>query len=273
MTCPICNSSDVKRRFNVQRDDPYQELAPGNKPAEYFECAFCGCMVFHGDSQFEKHYKSGSYYNLTEDLTSSLKMRFDYIINLPSDQSDNLARVRRVFAFIQTSLTSEKASSPKWILDVGSGMGVFLFEFLKYEVFNGVAIEPDKAACEHLAQVLPTTRVERGYSHEIDLKQLFFLITLNRVLEHTSDPTRMLEVERDRLDRDGIIYVEVPDTLSYYLHGADDEAFGYGHFVVYSPLGLCILTKKAGLDLVALNRVVEPSGKFTLYAFLKKSHS
>ena len=92
-------------------------------------------------------------------------------------------------------------------------------------------------------------------------------------MEHISEPTRILESIKEILDDNGYIYIEVPDVQSYYNDGEDNEAFGYGHYHVYSPKGLINLIYSVGLDLIHLNRCTEPSGKFTLYAFIQKRSS
>jgi hypothetical protein len=71
---------------------------------------------------------------------------------------------------------------------------------------------------------------------------------------------------RKALKDNGLIYIELPDTLSFILDGNSNEAFASGHYMVYSPQALQYLFDKAEIELYAIHRVKEPSGKYTVYA-------
>ena len=97
----------------------------------------------------------------------------------------------------------------------------------------------------------------------------FGLITLNKVLEHVPRPVAMLARTRHYLEPGGVVYVELPDTAA-----ADDpagpgrEEFFIEHLFVFSPASLALLARRAGFDVQLLERIREPSGKYTVVAFL-----
>jgi hypothetical protein len=79
----------------------------------------------------------------------------------------------------------------------------------------------------------------------------------------------MLRRARGCLAPGGFVYVEVPDGEAAADAGADREEFFVDHWHVFSPASLALLARQAGFRTIALERLREPSGKFTLRAFLE----
>ena len=65
----------------------------------------------------------------------------------------------------------------------------------------------------------------------------------------------------------GIIYIEVPDTTAQKKEKS--EEFYIEHLHIFSKKSLSLLLKKTNLKTITINQIVEPSGKFTVYAFAK----
>lgn len=266
--CFICGSSMEQRRFKVAREDKYAITPSRTKvPAEYVECSICHAMHLRDEPQYTKVYSDGSYYSVDGDPAQFLRERFYQVMALPEERSDNYCRVSRIKRFLKA--TNFSGESKKKVLDIGAGMGVFLHKFLDVQ-WEGVALELDPHAVLHIKNVLPGARVIQGDTSSLALNEEFDLITYNRVLEHIYDPVAELRTLHNHCHQDTIIYIELPDILSFYEDGPNNEAFGYGHYCVYSPESLMILADKSGLKMVACARAIEPSGKFTLYGFFKK---
>ena len=96
-------------------------------------------------------------------------------------------------------------------------MGVFLYQFLD-DKWEGTAVEPDSKACRHLKRVMPTISVINGEIKDLKIEK-FNLITLNRVLEHVYNPAALLCDLLNYSNQDTIIYLELPDVLSFYKDG------------------------------------------------------
>ena len=79
----------------------------------------------------------------------------------------------------------------------------------------------------------------------------------------------MKEVKKS-LTSSGLVYLELPDTLSYDLDGSSNEAFGSGHYMVYNSKSINYIFNMVGLELMSLSRVKEPSGKLTIYVIGRK---
>ena len=92
------------------------------------------------------------------------------------------------------------------------------------------------------------------------------MVTFNKVLEHVVAPVDMLAHGRAFAKREGFVYVELPDAAAT-AEGPGREEFFIDHHHVFSPASHAMLMERAGFTLLALERLREPSGKFTLRAF------
>ena len=70
------------------------------------------------------------------------------------------------------------------------------------------------------------------------------------------------------LNENGFIYVEVPDGEVAYLDGREREEFAIDHHHIFSLTSLSILATQAGFSVRLIERLREPSTKYTLRAFL-----
>ena len=98
-------------------------------------------------------------------------------------------------------------------------------------------------------------------------------ITFNKVLEHVEDPVAMLAAARPLLAAGGFVYVEVPDAEGAAAHGPGREEFFIEHHHVFSAASTAMMAARAGLATLAVERLREPSGKFTLRAFFELAAS
>lgn len=191
---------------------------------------------------------------------------FERIVSLPPERSDNHGRVRRVVDYAKTTLTAPHAESRRpTALDVGSGLCVFLHR-LAAEGFDCVALDPDPRAADHAREVAGVAAVAGDFMEAQDLGR-FDVVTLNKVLEHVADPVAMLARTTRFLNPGGFVYVEVPDGPAAAIDGKGREEFFIEHLHVFSPASLAMLVERAGLRLDRLDRMREPSTKYTLVAF------
>jgi hypothetical protein len=92
-------------------------------------------------------------------------------------------------------------------------------------------------------------------------------VTLNKVLEHVPDPVDMLRRAGGLLAKPGVVYMEVPDGEAACSEGAGREEFFLEHFQIFSAASVTLLVHHAGLKILTLQRLREPSTKFTLCCF------
>ena len=103
----------------------------------------------------------------------------------------------------------------------------------------------------------------------LKVKKKFDLISFNKILEHVEQPQKLLKLAKKFLKRDGVIYVEVPDVRAK-IGGKLRGEFCLDHLHVFSPQSLQKLVKKSSLNPIKITRIHEPSGKYTIFTFIKE---
>lgn len=267
MECNVCKSNDAKRDFIVTREDKWAYTDDRKaEPAHYYECNRCGAMYLENDMEYQEIYSDGSYYDIDGegDALGFLNARFEKVINFPKGKSDNKDRVARVSDFVK-----KEGAVDYTILDIGSGTGVFMHEYFQQEKCSGVVSEPDPSSILHLQEIFKNIDIE-VYSSFTEVSKKVEVVTLNRVLEHIYDPITFLKDCASVMEDDAILYLEVPDVLSYFKDGPNNQAFSYAHYHVHSPISLITIAEAAGFSMCQLDRCIEPSGKYTLYGFFRK---
>jgi hypothetical protein len=79
----------------------------------------------------------------------------------------------------------------------------------------------------------------------------------------------MLQKSRKHLDPYGLVYIELPDGEMAEADGPDREEFFVDHHHIFSTTSLSMMAHKAGFSVLQIQRLQEPSTKYTLRAFLE----
>ncbi|OAN52764.1 hypothetical protein A6A04_15820 [Paramagnetospirillum marisnigri] len=196
-----------------------------------------------------------------------LAQRFDTIMGLPPERSDNRLRVARVDAQARRLMAAAPGESPS-LLDVGSGLAVFPAA-MREAGWRVTALDPDAANAEH-ARARARVEAMVGDFFTAELGGRYDLVSLNRVLEHVVPMRQMLERARALLSARGVLYVEVPDGEAALADGGPGcEEFFVDHYGAFSMASLALLALAAGLRVEVMERCRDPSGKYTLYAFCR----
>lgn len=229
---------------------------------EYQHCRLCGHWFARHEMDLSTLY-GGQYTEAT--YGAAMRATYDRIMALPAEKSDNAGRAQRVLAFANCHLTKQERS-PR-LLDIGSGLAVFPAR-MRALGWDCTALDPDPHAANHARDVVGIKAVT-GSFESIDRTSLglFDVITLNKVLEHVENPAALLRMGATLLDPQGFIYIEVPDGEAAAVFGSGREEFFIEHHHVFSPASLALIATRAKLSLCRLDRLQEPSGKFTLCAF------
>jgi SAM-dependent methyltransferase len=273
MVCAICGGALERELLVITQPDRFERhvgVSQHGYRRVWVECSECGTatdILPPGPSclaDIERAYYAIDFKN------SSIGEKFAKIMSLPPVRSDNAFRVDRVVDFVshRPPLASPKAS--KRALDIGAGMGVFPARFLD-RVGDGwgvTAIEPDPLAVTHLRGLGKFDVIEGGLPVKQDIGR-FHLITLNKVVEHLADPVAMLRDVARLLDATGgVAYIEVPDKQTIRYRPPEDNILGALHRHLYGLRGLLRLVTEAGFVPLRLERVAEPSGKLSVFAFV-----
>jgi SAM-dependent methyltransferase len=256
----MCAGTELELAFR------YQEPPPGETPfgleryeREYRRCATCGHFLAVTAIDLTQLY-SGEYVDATYSA-DGVARTYERIMSLPPERSDNVQRVARVRKHLGDRGT---------VLDVGSGLAVFPAR-IKAAGWACTALDPDPRMVEHARAAAGVDAVCADFMEARDLGR-FDLVTLNKVLEHVQDPAAMLARTREFLAEGGRVYIELPDgeAAADDPDGPNREEFFIEHLHVFSMSSMSLLADRAGLMTESAERLREPSGKYTLCAFLRR---
>ncbi len=266
LICPFCQGTHFKTVFSYNKPPSGEILfqLKGNYKRDLMRCEQCSHFLSVHTMDLTNLY-SGEYVNATYGDEEGLKKNFERVINLPPEKSDNTGRVKRMVSFAEKYFKNYTQNKPK-VLDVGSGLCVFLHE-IKKQGWDTVALDPDPRNIAH-AQGTAGVNAILGDLTQLKIKDRFDVITLNKVLEHIPDPVSALKQTQNILAPGGMVYIELPDGEMASGEGFGREEFFIDHHHVFSMASLTLLAQKAGYLVLKSNRIREPSTKFTLYAFL-----
>jgi len=237
----------------------------GSYARDVFVCRQCGHFMSIHEMDDTSLY-GGEYVNSTygEDQICE---KFAKIISLDDAKSDNAGRCDRLIEFADRQLRAkERRCVQPTILDVGSGLCVFLHR-MKSRGWMGTALDPDPRAVSHAREVVGVDSV-CGDFFECGEIGRFDVVAFNKVLEHVKDPIAMLSKSKDYVSGSGFVYVELPDGEIAATDGASREEFFVEHHHVFSMASIALLAARAGFRVHTIERLREPSTKYTLRAFL-----
>ena len=258
-SCAFCQSVDFEEAHRYLEPPPEEtdfDISE-NYDRRYMRCVKCG--HFYSQHQIDLSFLyEQDYVDKTYPGDDGIDKAFDRIISLPEEKSDNFARCRRVHEFFGEE-------SGLKLLDVGGGLGVFPYG-MKQKGWECTAIDLDQRQIDHLNNHAKITAYKTGLPANIELGK-FNLISLNKVLEHIEQPIPVLEATKDLLVSGGKLYIELPDGESAAKDSFNCEEFFIEHHHVFSKESFRLFLENAGFRVLALARIVEPSGKYTLYAF------
>jgi SAM-dependent methyltransferase len=194
-----------------------------------------------------------------------IRATFEKIMGLPPERSDNRGRV----AYVDATARRLAPEGERTLLDVGSGLAVFPAA-MKAAGWSANALDPDPRAARHAEEMAGVEGIAADFMTDA-LDRRFQLVTFNKVLEHVPDPVAMLARTHAVLAEGGIVYVELPDAEGALddPDGPAREEFAIEHYCAFSAVSYAMLAWRAGFRVMALERLVEPSGKYTLRGILR----
>ena len=265
-SCFLCNGSSMETKKNILKR-PLKETDFLISNTQYSrtirKCKACGIFLnqyeYDLNSLYKKVYNERKYAN-------NLRKHFDNIISLPYSKSDNKQRIERINNYLIKKSKSLKDMS---VLDIGSGLCVFLAELKKY-CKSVTCIDPSANAINHAKNYVGIEDSIKGNFHNLILNKKYDLITLNKVLEHLKNPNDILQKAKSMLNPNGYIYVEVPDGDNASKKGGfiNREEFYIEHYTIFNLISFNYLARKAKLNIDEVESIHEPSDKYTIYGFL-----
>lgn len=273
--CVLCGGSNLTLTFLYDAppkgETRFQFSVSQAYRREVYCCDGCGHFVSHHQMDLGQLY-TGEYVNSTYG-DDGIRRSFERIVGLDARESDNAGRVNRVIEFgenhfLSTKLRKIRGGFPS-VLDVGSGLCVFLHG-MKSAGWRCTALDPDLRAVTHARETVGVTAVCGDLMAAQGLER-YDAVAFNKVLEHVKDPMKLLSKALDHVNPGGFVYVEVPDGEAAVVDGAGREEFFIEHWHVFSAASVSLLARRAGFAVRTIERLREPSGKYTLRAFLVPS--
>jgi hypothetical protein len=261
----LCGGKVFERAFEYTAPPEGENRFPGAPEGSYRRtverCAACGHYHAVHDMDLTGLY-SGAYVDSVYN-GDQLRATFERIVSLPSEKSDNAGRIARIQGFAARHWRG-LLDAPT-VLDIGSGLCVFAHA-MKAQGWQATALDPDPRAAAHGRDTVGVEAICASFPRA-SLTRQFDLVAFNKVLEHVEDPVAMLAASRALVAEGGFVYVEVPDGEAAEAHGSGREEFFIEHYHVFSAASLALLVAGAGFRVCEIERLREPSGKFTLRAF------
>ncbi|MAT10618.1 MAG: methyltransferase [Rhodopirellula sp.] len=263
--CPCCaNNQEFTCQYTYE-EKPIGETDFGfsDYNRKIWRCEICGHFLSICSMDLSSLYKA-DYVDMTYGGIKGIKDKYDKIMNLNATDSDNLQRVDYVINYANMHFVDLDDLS---LLDIGSGLGVFLGKIKEKTKWSCVAIEPDKRFADHVKNELAIEAIDQDY-RDINWDRKFDIITLNKVLEHIEHPVNLLESCKRDLTSNGFIYIELPDGDQAFLDSDNynREEFFIEHHHIFTVPSMVLLIQRAGFKVMSISRIKEPSSKYTLRA-------
>lgn len=275
-SCAICGGSLVRELLTITEPDRFERhlgIESMGYRRQWVECERCGGVTnIYPEGVLERLETLAEGYYEVDFKASTIRQKYDMVMAMPRHESDNAQRVARVCAFLAEWRNQVSEANAPVALDIGAGTGVFLSRFLKDMAESGlqwtaVAVEPDVIAAEHLRNLGKFQVREAIFSERLGL-QNFDLCSLNKVLEHVAEPLTLLRAVVTALHpKRGVLYVEVPAKETVLHRPSTDNILGPLHRHLYDMESLNKALCLAGLVVMKMERLFEPSGKISVAAF------
>jgi 2-polyprenyl-3-methyl-5-hydroxy-6-metoxy-1,4-benzoquinol methylase len=201
--CPICHGTDTRLRVVDARDRLFETTT---RTFSLMSCARCQCLFIDPlptRQELADFYPQHYWWKGSSKRLSAIEDYYRRIV-----LHGHLSRIRDA----ATSLTV--GERPLRLLDVGCGSGTLL-EILQRRGFDVFGFEPSAEAARLAMESGLTVVSGEGLESASFAANSFHIITLFHVLEHVTEPRRVLAEVRRVMDTNGRILVQVPNIESW----------------------------------------------------------
>lgn len=207
-------------------------------------CERCGLIFVSPrlkEEEYIQYYQHGDYVKDHYGLTSDAEI-------------DEVIRWRGRRAQEKINCFPDVFAGAKDVLEIGAGTGIFLHTLREAYGARIFGIEPATrfaaiARAKFGIDIFEGTL--RSYLETHGTSRLFDMVVMDQVLEHLYNPLDALKQARTLLQKDGYLYVGVPN-IANPKHPREEFFIG-PHIYTFSPWTIALLLWRAGLKLVRLD--------------------
>ena len=253
--CPLCGGKEVDKIYSL--NFPNNEEING-LPNNYDIVICNNCQLVYDD--FDSSQKQfDDYYNKNSSYGQHYHLYYNYEHN---------KLYKEVFNFINKYLNSKESK----ILEFGCGTGELLKVFHNNGYSNLLGIDESNAFDKIKREYNINFKYGNIFSGKKEINDTFDLIILNHMLEHIYDIKEPIKNIKNFLNKEGYLYIEVPDTERYkefyngslyYLH--------YEHILHFSKQSLINLANIYGFDIISIEECIREPKTPALRVLLKNN--
>ncbi|MCT7539713.1 class I SAM-dependent methyltransferase [Aliarcobacter cryaerophilus] len=254
--CPICSGEHKKVMTLLSTNLKVMGSSFPNTKSYIVSCDDCGTVYIDTDAtqeDFNNYYNSGFSKTISYYEAFGEKITNDYFNN--------------IYQGIKGYITFESQ-----ILDMGAGHGEFSKYLLDLGYKNILAIDPSEKNCEDIKNYGLNYIQNDSFINDDTLKEKFDLIIFSHALEHILDFQHSVENIKSMLKKDGIFYLEVPDSKKYCnVNFPSFFFFTYEHLIHFTQETFVNFAKSYGLDLVQSNTFLKCESYYVINGIFKKN--
>ena len=234
-SCPVCGGGDIKHFINTVETHG-KKVAGTKKKYNYLRCLKCEA-IFLNEVTLENEIYRKHYLSIDENcgfIKSNIENIYSYM--------NNSAKKWLIFSFV-------KKRKKKSILDIGCGNGLFLNSFSDDWEKYGTDLLKNK-------RIKGGGHVKYLYGDVLKInfkKRYFSAITMWHVLEHISDPVKLLNKSRKFLRKNGCLFLSTPNSSSYGMSLGKENWFHLDaprHLVIYNKRSIQALLERTGYHII-----------------------
>ena len=231
--CPVCGNTEFKTALKCPDHFLTREIF------QIQSCTNCKLLITNPRPDVKnsvKYYKSDSYVSHSNSSATIFNRIYKTVRNIT---------LKRKLKMI------ERFSFKGNLLDYGCGTGHFI-SLARQKGWQVHGVEPDDTARTHLSKDI-ANQVVPDYAM-LPADQKFNVITLFHVLEHVHALDETLRALLDKLDKNGVLFLALPNHLSDDAHRYAEYWAGYDvprHLYHFNQRSVFQLSKKYGLNIVS----------------------
>lgn len=245
--CLICGSS---------RHETIADIDRAGKSLQTILCRDCGFVFLH-PMPHEKDLNDYYEHAYREEYKKVHKPKAKHVLRSGKCVLDRLR-------FLKSLPLPEKAS----VLDVGTGMGVFVY-FGQKSGFRTIGLEPHCGYASYGNSVLKVEIQNKNLGEARVPDVSLDVVTMHHVLEHLWNPVTAMQQAREWLRDGGRLVIEVPNIMARY--HSPGQQFHPAHLYYFSPWTLTAAAAKAGMIPESIRLL--PATQHILAVFVKAPQS